>query len=418
MRVAREERDEAKTQLAQLGEERDRARVEQRRSREERDRLERRVQLLQDSCDQLRHSKFEGGAVASTSKLDPKLEREASDSGPTGDTPLLMEELDPPLSPTAADSTSSIHDVKRYISSHGDSIQKTKVFLERESRKLVEREAALRAAQINPALERGITEDMINNLQQEAKIVGDLQQTVQKGISLLQRKEEKLQHLESSVADKPLFGNIPGRSVTFDVTDSDVSSAVDPPLSRDQSTVPGRVQELVESLQEISGQLNTVVGNLGSLAQRPNPAFTLLQPGLDRSATHTRRSQPSENWAPPPMFSSTVNSGLGTSGDLLNSRWRQIFPGAAMGPTVSKRATSYSSYTPLSQSSWSSSYRQSATEVDGHRLQDLIDSNKRWLEIRRKDTSIPLLTRYRPATNSGLIQLGLDNDNEIRVFHY
>lgn len=381
----------------------------------------RRVQLLQERCDQLRHSEFEGAAEASSSKLDPKPERRPLNSpGPNGDTPLLMEELDPPLSSAVADSTtSSIHDVKRYISSHGDSIQKTKVFLERESRKLVEREAALRSAQINPAQERGITEDMIKNLQQEAKIVGDLQQTVQKGISLLQRKEEKLQHLESSVAEKPQFENmsqIPGRTVTFDVTESDVSSAVDP-LFRDQPTVPGRVQELVESLQEISGQLNTVVGVLGSLAQRPNPSFSLPQPGLDFSAGHMRHSQTSENWTPP-MFSSTLNTGLKTSDDLLNSRWRQIFPGAAMGPNVPKRTKPYSSYTPLSQNSWSSSYRQSATEVDGHRLQDLIDSNKRWLEIRRKDTNVPLLTRYRPATNNGLIQLGLDHDNEIRVFHY
>ncbi|KAJ0063835.1 hypothetical protein NL108_011082 [Boleophthalmus pectinirostris] len=431
MRISQEEHDKAKNTEARLREERDRAREEQRRSkeeqrksREEQQRLERRVQLLQERCERLslRDSEIGGGAEASTSKLDPKSDLKSPDTpGAIGDAPLLMEELDPPLSPPA-DSHSSISDVKRYILSHGDSIQKTKVFLERESRKLVEREAALRAAQTNPGLERGATEDIIHNLQQEAQIVGDLQQTVQKGISLLQRKEEKLQHLESSLTDKPLFENtsrIPERTVTFDVSESDVSSTVDPPFTRDQAAVPHRVQDLVESLQVISGQLNTVVGVLGSLDQRPNPAFSLPQPGLDFSTAHMRRSQMSENWAPPPpMFSSTVNTGLKTSEDLINSRWRQIFPGAAMGPSVSKRSTSYSSHTPLSQSNWSAPYRQSTTEADGHRLQDLIDSNKRWLEIRRKDTNIPLLTRYRPATNGGLIQLGLDDNNEIRVFHY
>ncbi|XP_055015844.1 centrosomal protein of 164 kDa-like [Boleophthalmus pectinirostris] len=231
----------------------------------------------------------------------------------------------------------------------------------------------------------------------------------QKGISLLQRKEEeKLQHLESSLTDKPLFENtsgIPERTVTSDVSESDVSSTVDPPFTRDQAAVPHRVQDLVESLQVTSGQVNTVVGE--------------PLPGLDFSTAHMRRSQTSENWAPPPpVFSSTVNTGLKTSEDLISSRWRQIFPGAAMGPSVSKRSTSYSSHTPLSQSNWSAPYRQSTTEADGHRLQDLIDSNKKWLESRRKDTNIPLLTRYRPATNGGLIQLGLDDNNEIRVFHY
>lgn len=276
----------------------------------------------------------------------------------------------------------------------------------------MEREAALRAAQSNPGLERGITEDMIKNLQQEAQIVGDLQQTVQEGISLLQRKEEQLHNLESSVAEKPLFediSQIPGRTVTFDVTESDVSSAVDSPLSRDQTTVPPKVQELVESLQEISGQLNTVVGVLGSLAQRQN-TFTLPQPDF-------RQSQPPDNWAPP-LFSSTLNPGPKSSEELINRRWRQIFPGAALGPSVSRRSSSYSPYTPMSQSVWSSSFRPSATEMDGQKLQSLIDSNKRWLEIRRRDTNIPLLTRYSPVNNSGLVQLGLDDNNHIRVYHY
>ncbi|XP_072310905.1 uncharacterized protein [Eucyclogobius newberryi] len=434
MRVARGERNKAKTVETRLREERDRAREEQRRSQEEQrksqeeqrrcqeeqGRLERKVQLLQERrCERLGlgDSAFGGGAEASTFNLDPKSDRKESEGpGSDRDTPLDVEELEPPLSP-AADSHSSLHDVKKYIISHGDSVQKTKVFLARESRKLVEREAALRAAQTIPGLESGgVAEDVIQNLQQEARIVGDLQQTVQTGFSLLQRKEEKLQHL-SSVTDEPLFENvsrIPDRTVTFDVTESDVSSAVDPPFSRDQSAVPHRVQDLVESLQEISGQLNTVVGVLGSLAHRPSPAFTLPEPVLDFS--HTRRSQASEPWAPPPpMFSSTLNPGPKASDDLIQRRWRQIFPGAAMGPSASKRNASYSS--PLSQSGWSSSYRQSATEADGHRLQDLIDSNRKWLEIRRKDTNIPLLTRYRPATTDR-IQLGLDDHNDVRVFHY
>lgn len=59
---------------------------------------------------------------------------------------------------------------RRYISSHGASIQKTKLFLERESSRLVERQAALRAAQTSssqdPNQEGGVTEEMMRNLQQ------------------------------------------------------------------------------------------------------------------------------------------------------------------------------------------------------------------------------------------------------------
>lgn len=62
---------------------------------------------------------------------------------------------------------------------------------------------------------------------------------------------------------------------------------------------------------------------------------------------------------------------------------------------------------------------QKSVEVDGQRLQGLIDGNKRWLEMRKKDTSIPLFTRYQaPPTKSNLVQLGLDDNNQIRVYHY
>lgn len=62
---------------------------------------------------------------------------------------------------------------------------------------------------------------------------------------------------------------------------------------------------------------------------------------------------------------------------------------------------------------------QKSVEVDGQRLQGLIDGNKRWLEMRKKDTSVPLFTRYQaPSAKSGLVQLGLDDNNQIRVYHY
>lgn len=64
---------------------------------------------------------------------------------------------------------------RRYISSEGASIQKSKLFLERESSRLMERQAALRAAQTSssqdPIQRDGVTEEMIRNLQQVRKSV-------------------------------------------------------------------------------------------------------------------------------------------------------------------------------------------------------------------------------------------------------
>ncbi|XP_034058691.1 centrosomal protein of 164 kDa-like isoform X4 [Gymnodraco acuticeps] len=294
---AREEKSEAKQGEERLREEGERAREESRRSKEDKGRLESKVALLQERCDRLtrRASELEPGEGVSAypraeAKRDKKKAERSEVTAPPSDrrdSPLHVEDLDdPPLSPVP-DSTSSVDDVRRYISSHGASIQKTKQFLDRESSRLMERQAALRAAQNgssqDPNQGGGVTEEMIRNLQQESRNVLELQRTVQRGNSLLRRKEEQLQQLEGSLAEEPLFEDLSRlageRKVTFDVTDSDLSSTLDPPDGPGgHPNVPDKVQELAESLQQISGQLNSVLGALGSLAERQSapPLYTLL----------------------------------------------------------------------------------------------------------------------------------------------
>lgn len=139
------------------------------------------------------------------------------------------------------------------------------------------------------------------------------------------------------------------------------------PLSGGHPTVPAKVQELAESLQQISGQLNTVLSALGSLAQRqsatPYTAFPLplsqphstpaptsttstsnpvmpqmhtLGPGSLAPHPAVRLSEPSWNWASQgnpaatPLYSTPISSGLRASEDLINNRWSQIFPGMPM----------------------------------------------------------------------------------------
>lgn len=58
---------------------------------------------------------------------------------------------------------------RQYVSSHGHSIQKTKHFLERESHRLKERQAALQAAQTSSSQDPGLggpTEERMRTLQQ------------------------------------------------------------------------------------------------------------------------------------------------------------------------------------------------------------------------------------------------------------
>ncbi|XP_074534837.1 uncharacterized protein cep164 [Halichoeres trimaculatus] len=469
MQRAREERSEAKVEEERLREERDKAREERRRAKEDKERLESKVAQLQDRCDRLsrrnREMEHGEGASASPRSEPPQSSKKAEKADATAppddrkDSSLHVDDLDDPCLSPVPDSHSSIDDLRRCISSHGASIHKTKLFFEKESSRLRERHAALQAGQTSssedPNQDGGLTEEIMRKLQQDTRHVVELQRTVQRGSTLL-RKKEQLQQLESSLAEEPLFEDLAGeRKVTFDVTESDLSSTVEPadltgchPADRDN------VQELAESLQQISEQLNTVLGALGSLTQRqsstaytafplplsqphsiPAPASTST-PAPVMPQMHSlgpgsvaQRSDLPWAWAPQgapsatPLFSAPISSGLRASDDLINRRWSQIFPGAAAMDSISSstmRPTSaYPSYTPVSELSHSLRSGQRSAEVDSQRLQGLIDGNKKWLEMRKKDPSIPLFTRYQaPSAKSGLLQLGLDDNNQIRVFHY
>ncbi|XP_024300476.2 centrosomal protein of 164 kDa isoform X3 [Oncorhynchus tshawytscha] len=450
----REERTNAREELERMREERDKAREESRRIKEERDRLESKVELLQERCDRLgrRVSDLEQSEIKRPStRLDRteeerKKEKDCEAAPSAGQEKVLhVEHLKEPLSPISRDSESSLDDLHQYISSEGLSLQKARRFLERESGRLSERQAALQAAQAqssssqypNTTSHAQATQEMYRNLQQEASDVEELRVTVQRGISLLRRKEERLQQLESSVAEEVSHHHYyddqgrlaDDRKVTFDVTESDMSSVSnghDGPGG--EPTVPAKVQHLAESLQHISGQLNTVLGALGSLTQRQTPyqplplPLPLSQPRTPTSMPLSQLSMPlsGPSWAWAPHSTSTP---LRDSEDLLNSRWAKLFPGAPIESiaTSSLRTNAlYSGYSPASEQARSlSSMQPKAVEMDGQRLQGLIDGNKRWLETRRKDPSVPLFTRYRtPPTMSGLVQLSLDDNNQIKVYHY
>ncbi|RVE64376.1 hypothetical protein OJAV_G00125140 [Oryzias javanicus] len=439
----REERNRGREEEDKLREERDKAREESRRAKEDKERLEGKVALLEERCSRLsrRVSELEKFEAASASlKPEPNKRKAAA---PSSDGTVGPEE-DPPLSPVP-DSTSSMDEVRQYISSHGASIQKTKQFLEKESSRLQERQAALQAAQATSSQGHHlpeVTEEVMRTLQQEARAVAELQRTVQTGSSLLRRKEEQLQQLENSMSEEPALedlSRIPGeRKVTFDVTDSDLSSSVGPLDGTGHPTVPAKVQELAESLQQISGQLNTVLSALGSLArgQSSTPYATFPMPHAAPSsvpfAPHTLTSSslappppaglpdslrtwtPQGSSAAPPLFSTPISTGLRPSEDLAHSQWIPKFSGSEpLASSTTRTSSVYPSYTPTSVS------MQRPVELDGQKLQGLIDSNKRWLKLRKQDSSIPLFTRYAtPSSSSGLVQLGLDDYNHVRVYHY
>ncbi|KAI1893274.1 hypothetical protein AGOR_G00122020 [Albula goreensis] len=403
-----EERDALREEVERAREERDRVKEESQRLKERNDRLESKVELLQERCDQLgrrvsdleledRKRQSSARQLGGERRGRERKEREAETVPPTGrDEALQVEDLEPPPAPSPAllsrDSDSSMEEVRQYISSEGVSLQKARRFLERQSGNLTERQAALRAARTSWAQDPSRelpTQDLFRNLQQEASHLEQLSVTVQRGQSLLRRKEQRLNQLENSLleelSDDDIVREAPERRVTFQ--ESDLSSLDAPDTAGPPPTVPAKVQQLAESLQHISGQLNT-----------PHPPPP-----------------------PGPSPSSTLPRGLE---DPLPSRWGKLFPGGTLESSAfhSKGSLSaYSAYTPASSDHVRSlcSKQSSSVEVDGQRLQARINETKRWLETRRQESSIPLLTRYRtPPSLSGLLQLSLDENNQIKVFHY
>nr|XP_043888079.1 centrosomal protein of 164 kDa-like isoform X2 [Solea senegalensis] len=428
---AREERSKAKEVEERLREERNKARDESRRAKDEQEKLQREVHLLQEkyhslSC-RLSELEHEEGSISLTREpqSDKVRGEKPATSGPSTDKRGGLAESSVPSGPDSQSMDDSLS---------GASIHKTKVFKERDSNRLLETQTSS-SQDLNH--EGSVTEEIIHFLQ-EARNVSELERIVQKGNTLLRRTEEQLQQLDISIAEEPLSEDLsPLRKVTFDVLDSDLSSSADPHIkTKGHSAVPAKVQQLAESLQQISGQLNTVLSALGSISQRqqsstPRTAFSLHQPDSASSSKPVLPHIPTvchHSISAPPFRKLSEHSGkwvpqeslYRASEDLVNRRWSHMFP--AMNPVTSSTTTStsaYSSYTPYSEHSPGLQLVTQSVEVDGERLQREIDSKKRWLQRRMKDTSIPLLTRcHPPSSKSGLVQLGLDDNNQIRVYHY
>ncbi|XP_057695068.1 centrosomal protein of 164 kDa-like isoform X2 [Corythoichthys intestinalis] len=419
LRVVREERNEARQEEEKMREERDKVREESRKSKEEKEHLERKVAILEERCNQLTRkvSEMELNEEGITSRQ--KKDRNMVTSPPSGqrDSSLHVDDLGDQLHSSVPDSNGDILEFGGLNASQCASIEKTKLFLEKESNRLLQRQT-LHMAQVNSTQQ--------SDIEGKETSFSELQKMFKSGNVFNHRKEQHKQ-LDSSIPEESFLQGaslLTGeRKVTFDVTDSDLSSTVDTPNETGSVTFLAKVQEFAESQQQISGQLNTVLGALGSLAHKQSndfhPAFSIALPQSTpaRSASPTP-GQPNPLWTdrlgPTTYPDSSVTSGLKISEDVTQRRWREIFPeAAALNANSLRTYTSHASYTPPIL------HVQKSVKVDGRRLQKLIDNNKRWLEMKKKDTSIPLFTRFQaPSSQSNLVQLGLDDKDQIRVYHY
>uniref|UniRef100_A0A8D0L4D2 Centrosomal protein of 164 kDa n=1 Tax=Sphenodon punctatus TaxID=8508 RepID=A0A8D0L4D2_SPHPU len=366
-------------------------------------------------------------------------------------------------------SDSVTNSVRHYISAEGFSIKNAKEFLLRQTRSMQKRQSALKAAKqqwrhdmqesqeaVRDPDSSQILEDVRRNLEEEAKQLEEMKLAMRKSQVLLKKKEEKLSQLESSLLEElsdedTLKGAACKKVVTFDLSDSEdtsslVSTDVPQPKLDFKLNPPfphlDKIQHLTDSLQRITSDLNGVLGILGSLSSQQPPPFTstpvpvLPREGLPLSAySSLARAQAAGPFVPPAGAPLVNQWAWSTSAspdpaalasqsvdNMLMEKWCKYFPGGVPllcgtpAPLDSKLG-----YVPAGeQISLFQRSQLRGPEPGRMSVQGMIEANKKWLENFRRDSKSPLFPGApAPSTSSsGLVQLALDENNQIKVYHY
>ncbi|KAI5282523.1 hypothetical protein MUG91_G103n53 [Manis pentadactyla] len=372
-----------------------------------------------------------------TKEASPALSQSKEETGLSSDSPGLPS-----------------HSIQHYVSAEGIALRSAKEFLVRQTRSMRRRQTVLQAAQRHwrrelagaqgadadpPGTEA--LEDVRKDLDEGTRHLGETTSAMQKGCDLL--KTEELHRLEASLGEEPLDadtlrGAPTKKAVTFDLGDLEDTSSESSESSLPHITLTpcptfhNKIHYLNSSLQQISHQMNGALSVLGSLNTQlplfssvpaqtppcspwctPNPACSSLA-GVPSPATPTR-------WAWDlglgPRPSSSVSQ---TVDDFLVEKWHKYFPTGApplsSGPAPLENRLGYVSASEqlrLLQHSPSQVPRMGSTS-----FQSTIEANRRWLEQYKSDPRSYLFSLPKSTGASGLLQLGLCEDNKLKVYHY
>ncbi|XP_042656307.1 centrosomal protein of 164 kDa isoform X8 [Tyto alba] len=440
--------------------------------------LEAQVDLLQTRSQRLQKRIGElEAAVRSKQETLKELEAEGGVESPGRRAELHVEDLretveahssrEPasPPSQSREDSDFQFDRVRSYISAEGLSIRNAKEFLVRQTRSMRKRHTALKAAKqqwrrdmqkaqevVQDPDSSQLLEGVRKNLEEEAKQLDKMKSAMRKGHVLLKRKEEKLSQLESSLLEElsdedTLKSAACKKMVTFDLSNSEDTNSTSsvnlqqPRFDLRTDFQPGpqldKIQYLTESLQRITNELNGVLGILGSLSNRQSPLFTSTPcdgiplstyaslAGLQGGGSPGAPAGLSlvDQWAWSTGLSSSRSFAAGQSVDsILAEKWHKYFPGGF--PLLSGSSKSLDSklgYVPAEDQIRLFQHSQFPShESDKMSIQGMIETNKKWLEDFKRDSKVPLFpgAQKPPASSPSLLQLGLDENRQIKVYHY
>nr|XP_047919261.1 centrosomal protein of 164 kDa isoform X7 [Anser cygnoides] len=442
--------------------------------------LEAQVDLLQTRSQRLqkRISELEA-AVRSKQEILKELEAEESVESPRRKAELHVEDLREtiqahssresasPPSQSHEDSNLQFDHVRSYISAEGISIRNAKEFLVRQTRSMRKRHTVLKAArqQWHQDMQKAqevvqdldssqLLEGVRKNLEEEAKQLDKMKSVMRKGQVLLKKKEEKLSQLESSLLEElsdedTLKSTACKKTVTFDLSNSEdtnsmSSASLGQPkfdLRTDLQVGPqlDKIQCLTDSLQHITRELNGVLGVLSSLNNRQSPLFTSTQvpsSGVPLSTYASLAGLQAGGSLVPPAGVSLVDQWVRSTGlsssrsftagqtvdSILAEKWHKYFPGGF--PSLSGSSGTLDNklgYVPADEQIRLFQHSQfQSCESDKMSIQGMIETNKKWLEDFKRDSKVPLFPgAQKPSASSpSLLQLGLDENRQIKVYHY
>ncbi|XP_057623520.1 centrosomal protein of 164 kDa isoform X5 [Chionomys nivalis] len=375
------------------------------------------------------------------------------------------QEVSSSLSQSKEEIDLAMDSVRHFLSAEGVAVRSAKEFLVRQTRSMRRRQTALKAAQQHWRRELAnaqevdedlpgtkILDNVCKNLDEETRHLDEMKSAMRKGHDLLKKKEEKLNQLESSlqeeVSDEDTLKGSSIKKVTFDLSDmEDLSSESSescplPHITLTPSSAdPNKIHYLSSSLQRISSELNGVLSVLGSLNSQPPPqvlsnppppplltsslrssknAPTPAYPLLTKPSSSSSATPMSTQWAWDPGQGTRLSSSSQTVDDFLLEKWRKYFPSgipllSGCPPPLENKLgyVSVSEQLHLLQHSHSR-----VPKMDSVSVQSMIESNRKWLEHFKNDPKVQLFSAPKPAATSNLLQLGLDENNRLNVFHY
>ncbi|KAL8173463.1 UNVERIFIED_CONTAM: hypothetical protein K2H54_001883 [Gekko kuhli] len=357
--------------------------------------------------------------------------------------------------------------VRHYISAEGASIKNTKEFLMHQTRSKRKRQSTLRTIKqhwsrdlrraqeaIKDPDQSQVLEGVDRNLEEETRQLDEMSSAMRRGQALGKKKEE----LESSLLEElseevTLKGTACRKVVTFDLSDSEDSggraNAEEFPHTivdwkADLPFPPSdQVRYLTESLQRITSDLNGILALLSSFSNQPPPRLPPAQGPLPKdgiplaayiSLARAHSARPFVSSAGTPLasqwpWSTRLGPRLATSSgqavdSMLAEKWRKYFPGGFPLPFSSSGSLDGGRLGGEASGEQVCLFQPchfQVHETEMPNIQGMIEANRKWLESFKQDSKIPLLPSSPPKTAAGLpgpVQLGLDDGNQIKVFHF